>query len=85
MSNCHKCKFEITADCVPRSQRMGFPNCYQSIVTNYDCIISKTPEELADFVAKALYGMLDGQPCLVGYGFEDCKNRWLNWLKQEVK
>lgn len=54
-------------------------------LTNYDRLICKTPEELADFVAKALYGMLGGQPCLVGEGFEDCKNRWLNWLKQEVK
>lgn len=83
--DCHKCKYETSAECVPRSQKMGFPKCYQSIVTNYDCIISKTPEELADFVAKALYGMLGGQPRLVGEGFEDCKNRWFNWLRQEVK
>lgn len=50
-----------------------------------DCIRSMSDEELADFIAKALYGMLGGQPCLVGNGFEDCKNRWLNWLNQEVK
>lgn len=50
-----------------------------------DYIRSMSNEELADFIAKALYGMLGGQPCLVGNGFEDCKNRWLNWLNQEVK
>ena len=40
-------------------------------------------ECLTDFVAKALYGMLGGQPCLVGEGFEDCKSRWLKWLREE--
>lgn len=53
--------------------------------TNADYIRSMSDEELADFIAKALYGMLGGQPCLVGNGFEDCKNRWFNWLNQEVK
>lgn len=52
---------------------------------HYDQIRSMSVEEMADFVAKALYGMLGGQPCLVGNGFEDCKNRWFNWLRQEAE
>lgn len=54
-------------------------------VINADKVRQMSEEELADFIAKALYGMLGGQPCLVGNGFEDCKNRWLDWLNREVK
>lgn len=54
-------------------------------MSHYDQIRSMSVEEMADFVAKALYGMLGGQPCLVGNGFEDCKNRWLDWLRDEEK
>lgn len=63
----------------------GKPSTIGKPMSHYDQIRSMSVEEMADFVAKALYGMLGGQPCLVGNGFEDCKNRWLDWLRDEEK
>lgn len=39
-------------------------------VTNYDRLISKTPEELAEWIAKRAPGTY--------------ASRWLDWLKQEA-
>lgn len=76
--DCHKCKYETSAECVPRSQKMGFPNCYQSTVTNYDLLIRKTPEELAEWVAD--------HPLVSEYDENNPKHKaWLEWLKEEAK
>ena len=78
MYNCHKCKYEITAECVPRSQKMGYPKCYQSVLTNYDRLISKTPEELAEYLSSICY---DFWKMFV----DDPKKMWLDWLKSPVE
>ena len=57
------------------------------IITNYDCLISKTPEELAEFIAKvqragsygragAVFDYIDLAPDMV--------TLWLDWLRQEA-
>ena len=76
--NCHKCKYETSAECVPRSQKMGFPKCYQSTVTNADRIRAMTDEELAEY--------LDGVCHDLWQMFvKDPQKMWLDWLKQEAK
>ena len=74
--DCHKCKFEITAECVPRSQKMGFPNCYKSTMTNADRIRAMSDEELAHFLE-----MKAGR--FVSFYPTPAKN-WLDWLRQET-
>lgn len=68
-------------------------SCYEP-QTNYDRIISKTPEELAEWLAKQEYrkptfdGWLPlcnhvmGAKICHEYG---CKECWLNWLKSPVE
>lgn len=53
--------------------------------TNYDSVVSKTPEELAEWIGKVTaggYGM-----CAPGHydceGKDSCAPCWLEWLKQE--
>lgn len=90
MADCHKCKYETSAECVPRSQKLGYPNCYQSTVTNYDRIASKTPEELAVVLAWPYIASppwcAEHKTC--PYISEDptpCDKCALEWLKQEAK
>ena len=79
---CHKCKFETSAECVPRSQKRGYPNCFQSTVTNYDRLISKTPEELAEWMVLVEQRILEMQPALERPAlYKD----WLDYLKQEAE
>ncbi len=83
MANCHKCKYEISAECVPRSQKLGYPNCYQSTVTNYDRIVSKTPEELAELFSHLCCPYSVGGKVDCNAENKGCKECWLDWLKQE--
>ena len=76
--DCHKCKFEITAECVPRSQKMGFPNCYKTTMTNADRIRAMSDEELA----KKMSG-LESFALTCGGGWPP--EKWLDWLRQEAK
>lgn len=46
-------------------------------ITNYDRIISKTPEELAEY--------LFIKTCEDGFPQFTTKNDWLDWLKQEAE
>lgn len=46
-------------------------------VTNYDRIISKTPEELAEWIAG---GVLN----LTGGSLKMATEAWLDWLRQEA-
>lgn len=51
--------------------------------TNYDRITSKTPEELAEWLADT-----DACPCDVSTQYclqHDCNLCWLEWLRQEVE
>lgn len=65
----------------PRSQKI------EKLKTNYDRIINKTPEELAKFFRV----VVDCEFCPVVVSTKECTDgkycmeRWLNWLKQEVK
>jgi len=51
---------------------------YSEPQTNYDRIISKTPEELAKWIAGAVLN-------LTGGSLEMATEAWLDWLKQEAK
>lgn len=81
--DCHKCKFEITAECVPRSQKMGFPICYQSTTTNADRIRAMTDEELADWLS--IYCCRNKTYDAHCETFGSCEACWLDWLKEEAK
>ena len=50
-------------------------------LTNYDRIIYKSPEELAEWLTLCLWGINREVPFLL-----DCNvDRWLDWLKQEAR
>ena len=51
-----------------------------AVTTNYDRIIRKTPEEMAEFMAKT-HCVHKAPHCRES----DCTQCWLDWLKQEVK
>lgn len=58
---------------------------YYRTLTNYDRIISKTPEELATLISENI----DCGVCENVFGLRPCSERccpdfWLDWLKQEV-
>lgn len=49
-------------------------------ITNYDRIIYKSPEELAEWLTLCLWGINREVPFLL-----DCNvDRWLDWLKKEA-
>lgn len=75
MSDCHKCKYETSAECVPRSQKLGFPKCYQSILTNFDRVHAMNLEEFAQWLCDVA-GWLPT--------FEGRVHPVLEWLKQEA-
>lgn len=53
--------------------------------TNYDLLISKTPEELAKFITEEdLCELLCGSPPVCD-GCWSCEGKMLAWLKQEAK
>ena len=84
MAYCHKCKYEVTAECVPRSQKMGFPNCYQSIITHADKIRAMSDEELVELFANdncgycRIHDFCFDKGCAI-----NCEDVWLDWLRQE--
>ena len=55
-------------------------------ITNYDRIISKSPEELADFLWSIGNNPATGNYYLNGKLLFSCAdgNGWLDWLKQEA-
>ena len=59
------------------------------IVTNYDRIISKTPEELAEWLKNIRYSWRclpekSNYFCCVDFK-DNCSACWLDWLRQETK
>lgn len=44
--------------------------------TNYDSVVSKTPEELAEWIAGYVLGLTGGSLAMA-------TEAWLDWLKQE--
>lgn len=57
--------------------------------TNYDLIISKTPEELAENFASRCCPLKDqfyncGKINKKDFSWEDCKSCWLDWLRREA-
>lgn len=58
------------------------------IVTNYDRIISKTPEELAEIMVSDCppnYPKSECREYEKNDGNLDCSKCWLDWLKQEAE
>lgn len=89
MGDCHKCKYETSAECVPRSQKMGFPKCFQSTITNYDRVARKSPEEMSEFLAERATAPSCTGKCHKDYEIYGelrtfCHDCWLDWLRQEV-
>lgn len=92
IANCDKCKYCISAECVPRSQKMKFPNCFESTLTNEDRIKAMSTAQLAEFLAEIMDNCWNAGRC--GECSEDCPmykccNDQFSanideWLKQEV-
>ncbi len=65
------------------------PECFE-LLTNYDRLISKTPEELAEMLSRSgKYFCCDTTKCdphseRCDYG-DECYDCWLDWLKQEAE
>ena len=67
---------------------VGDEPCEGRRQTNYDSIISKTPEELATLISESIdcgvceemhgFRMCDAVP------YKSCEDCWLDWLKQEA-
>ena len=49
----------------------------KAVTTNYEMLITKTPEEIAEILAK--------YTSLTELGMEACKEGWLDWLKEEAE
>lgn len=89
MKDCNNCKYE---DCweyaEPCSSCTDMTNWKPQ--TNYDRIISKTPEELADYLSKNYGGCraLTTESYVCDYYDNnlntDCHKCWLDWLKQDA-
>ena len=62
-----------------------FPEDYSEPQTNYDRIISKTPEELAKELAELSERCPDGINCDDVEVGRTCEVCWLDWLNKEVK
>lgn len=61
------------------------PEDYSEKQTNYDRIISKTTEELADWIADiADHGGGRCAPGCYDCSNNRCEDAWLDWLKQEA-
>ena len=59
------------------------PNCENAHPSNYDRIISKSPEELSEFcIWMCPPGYNENFACEVER--ERCYNCWFDWLKQEA-
>jgi len=63
------------------------PECFEQL-TNYDRIISKTPEELAEWLKNIRYSWTclprgNGNRCADFK--DDCNACWLDWLRQEAE
>lgn len=59
----------------------GKPSTIGKPITNYDGLVSKSPEELAEWL-----GDTDACPpgeCKHIYDAVDCPECWLDWLRQE--
>lgn len=92
MADCHKCKYEVSAECVPRSQKIGFPNCFQNTITHYDSLRAMSDEELAEYLApcacppKRFSKDTGDIVCPVNKepSRADCKQCWLGWLREEA-
>ena len=80
--NCSDCKNTGKQICtVCCTYQGGVPDRWEpKPVTNYDRIISKTPEELAEWLVLVEQRILEMQPALERPAlYKD----WLDWLKQE--
>ena len=90
---CHKCKFkykpidqEPCKHCSDEYIKSGDHPAFQwaKSPTNYDLLIRKTPEELAEW-----FNTMNGiDKICPDYGAhncqESCRKCWLNWLEQEA-
>lgn len=81
---CDKCKLKPRCDESKGIRQICSRNGYNSYEsqTNYDRIISKTPEELAKFLMRT--GACFHDDCDYCNG-KDCDECWLGWLKQEAE
>ena len=84
--NCSDCKNTGTQICtVCCAYQGGVPDRWEpKPVTHYDRITSKTPEELAEWIA-SIYP--DCPPDREGCTNDTdvCKSCWLDWLRQEAR
>lgn len=85
MANCVTCdaiceragQHRVKTDCISY-----VPKVYPKFRTNYDCIVSKSPEDLVEYIR-----VWFPEACPPGRcpGEDYCYKCWLDWLKQEAQ
>lgn len=72
--------------CITEYSHNGVLPSYTPLMTNYDRIIRKTPEELARLFADGNCGYCRIHDFCFAKGCRnDCEHMWLDWLKEEEK
>lgn len=94
MKDCNNCKhedcWEYAEPCSSCTNMTGGPTNWEP-QSNYNSIISKTPEELAEFLQKNRGGCraLTTESYVCNFYTDDlntdCKACWLDWLMQEAE
>lgn len=84
--DCDNCKHAETPVFFEPCASCGGSSCWEpEVKTNYDRIVSKTPEELAKELVVLSDRCPDGVDCeSVPHG-RKCFECWLDWLKQEAQ
>lgn len=82
-SICDNC----SQDCVWRAPSNGLDppvmNCREFVpkpITNYESLVSKSPEEMAEFLTLIMLGEEPHVPFICA-----TVDKWLNWLRQETE
>lgn len=85
--NCSDCKNTGAQICtVCCTYQGGVPDRWEpKPTTHYDRIISKTPEEMAEYHTKMCGCPPGNDPIFCGMATIGCKGCWLDWLKQEAE
>lgn len=85
-----KCKFEHDEDCCnsgsPQYMCKCKPDlCHSAVpMTNADCIRAMSDEELAEHIWEK-YGCPNGKNHVTCGFIGNCKDCWLNWLRQPAE
>ena len=90
MRSCETCRHTLGGGyCFGCNRSTGFHKWEPKPMTNYDRLISKTPEELADFLVSTMTCTacrdMHGGQCPKPFVHVKCRDMILGWLKSPVE